>query len=90
MTIETRKYRLIAEIMRVTDEQALSKFEALLRDYHQSLSSIEHLVTPSRPVTNVDQLVEEQGYSGVDSATLDRLIENVGVEEPIEKLLEML
>ncbi len=90
MTLETRKYHLIAEIMRVTDERTLSKFETLLREYHQSFSAIEHLVIPSRPTTDVDQLVKEQGYSGVDLATLDRLIDEVGVEEPIKDLLDML
>ena len=90
MTIETRKYHLIAEIMQVTDEQTLHKFETLLRAYHQSFSTIEHLVVPARPTTDVDQLVKEQGYTGVDGATLDRLIDEVGVEEPIEDLLAML
>ena len=87
---ETRKYHLIAEIMRVTDEQTLSKFETLLREYHQAFSTIEYLVTPARPTTDVDQLVKEQRYTEVDSATLDRLIDEVGVEEPIEDLLAML
>ncbi len=90
MTIETRKYQLIEEIMRTTDEQILGKFEEILKEYHQSMGSIKHLVKPTRSKTNVDQLVKEQGYKGVDKAKVDQLIEEINIEEPIEDLLKML
>lgn len=90
MTIETRKYQLIEEIMRVTDEQILSKFEEILKEYHQTMDSIQHLVKPTRSKTSVDQLIEEQGFKGIDKAKMDQLIEEIGIEEPIEDLLEML
>jgi hypothetical protein len=90
MTIETRKYQLIQEIMRVTDEQILGKFEEILKEYHQSVDSIKHLVTPTRSKTSVDQLIQEQGFKGIDKTKMDQLIAEIGIEEPIEDLLEML
>lgn len=90
MNIEVRKYYLIEEIMRVTDEEVLSKFEEILKDYHQNLDSIKYLIRPMRKKTDIDQLVEEQGYKGIDKAKIDQLVEEIGIEEPIEDLLEML
>jgi hypothetical protein len=90
MTIEARKYQLIQEIMRVTDEQILGKFEEILKEYHQSVDSIKHLVTPARSKTSVDQLIQEQGFKGIDKTKMDQLIAEIGIEEPIEDLLEML
>lgn len=90
MNIEVRKYYLIEEIMRVTDGEVLSKFEEILKDYHQNLDSIKYLIRPMRKKTDIDQLVEEQGYKGIDKAKIDQLVEEIGIEEPIEDLLEML
>ena len=90
MTIEARKYQLIEEITRVTDEHLLNKFEQVLKEYTQSLDSIGHLVKPIRDKTDVDQLVKAQKYQGVDQAKLDQLINDINIEEPIENLLEML
>jgi len=90
MNIEVRKYYLIEEIMRVTDEEVLSKFEEILKDYRQNLDSIKYLIRPMRKKTDIDQLVEEQGYKGIDKAKIDQLVEEIGIEEPIEDLLEML
>ena len=76
--------------MRVTDEQMLSKLETILEEYHQSINGIEHLIKPTRRQTDVNQLVEEQEFKGIDRAKMTRLIEEIGIEEPIEDLLAML
>lgn len=90
MTIESRKYHLIQEIMRLSDEKVLTKFEDILKEYHQSLDAIKHLLKPTRAKTDVDQLIHEQGFDGVDKEKMDRLIKEMAIEEPIEDLLEML
>lgn len=90
MTIEARKYQLIEEIMRLSDEQVLEKFEHILKEYHDALGAIKHLVKPTKEKTDIDQLMKEQGYKGVDKAKIEKLIEEMDIEEPLEELLEML
>jgi hypothetical protein len=41
MTIEARKYQLIEEIMQLSDEQVLRKFEEILKEYHDSINQPE-------------------------------------------------
>ena len=76
--------------MRLTDEHVLSRFENILKEYHQSMNSIRHLAKPTRSKTDVDQLIKEQGFTGINKAKMNQLIEEIGIEEPIEDLLEML
>lgn len=90
MTIETRKYQLIEGIMKVTDEDIIGKLEKILNEFNQASESIKHLIKPTRKELNVDELIKEQGFTGVDKEKLDHLIEEMAIEEPIEDLLEMI
>ncbi len=90
MTKEAKKYHLIEEIIQIEDDLLLNKFEELLREYKESMNSIRHLVKPVRKKTDVDQLVKEQGYKGIEKGELDQIIEEIAIEEPIEDLLEMI
>ncbi len=90
MTIEARKYQLIEEIMQLSDEQVLRKFEEILKEYHDSMGSIWYLIKPTSEKTDIDRLIKEQGFKGIDKAKMDKLVEEIGIEEPIEDLLEMI
>ncbi len=76
--------------MKLSDEQILGKFEEILKEYRESIGSIQHLIKPMREKTDTDELIKEQGFKGIDRAKMDKLIEEIGIEEPIEDLLEML
>ena len=90
MTIEARKYQLMEGIMQLTNEHLLGRLESILKEYDQSMSSIKHLVKPTRRKTDVDQLIKEQGFEGIDKARMGQLIQEINIEESIEDLLEML
>ena len=90
MTIEARRYNLIEGIMRVSDEGTLDKLEQILKEYVQARESIAHLVKPMRKKLDVEQLMQEQGFKGVNKEKIVRLIEEIALEEPIEELLEMI
>jgi uncharacterized protein YjgD (DUF1641 family) len=90
MTIEARKYQLIEEIMQLSDEQVLRKFEEILKEYHDSMESLRHLIKSTREKTDIDQLIKEQGFKGIDKAKMDKLVAEIAIEEPIEDLIEMI
>ena len=90
MTIEARKYHLIEGIMQVSDEGAIEKLEQILKEYAESRDSIRHLLKPMKQKLDVDQLVEEQNFQGVNTEKIEQLIKEINLEEPIEDLLEMI
>ena len=90
MTIEARKYYLIQGIMDVADESTIEKLEQILKEYTKGIDSIRHLVKPTRKKTDVDELVKEQNFQGVNKEKIDRLIDEMAIEESIEDLLEMI
>jgi hypothetical protein len=90
MTIEARKYHLIEGIMKVSDEGIISKLEQILKDFSEASESIKHLVKPMRKKLDIDELIAEQGFAGVDKTKIDHLIEEMAIEEPIDDLLEMI
>ncbi len=90
MTLQSRKYKLIEEIMGLENESMLGKLEAILREYYDSMESIQHLIAPERKKTDVEAIVREQGFTGVNKEEIDRIIEEMAIEEPLEELLKML
>lgn len=90
MTIETRKYQLIKQIMGISDEAFLGQVEKMIEEYLEGSRAVAHLVRPMREKLDVQQLVKEQGFEGADKEVIDHLIEEAAIEEPIEELLEML
>lgn len=90
MTIEARKYHLIEGIMKVSDEGIISKLEQILGEFNEASESIKHLIKPMRKKLDIDELIAEQGFTGVNKEKVDHLIEEMAIEEPIENLLEMI
>ncbi len=90
MTIEMRKYHLVENIIKLSDERLLSQLEEMLHAYQTARQSIRYLAKPMRTTLDIDQLVKEQNFKGVDKSKVDNLIEDMAIETPIEDLLKML
>ena len=90
MNIELRKYKIIEELMKISDESILVKLEMMLKNYMANQESIKYLVKPMRTTLDIDVLIKEQKYQGADKAFIDGLIDEMAIETPIEELLKML
>ena len=90
MNIELRKYKIIEELMKISDENVLVKLEMMLKNYMANQESIKYLVKPMRTTLDIDDLIKEQKYQGADKAFIDGLIDEMAIETPIEELLKML
>ena len=90
MNIELRKYKIIEELMKISDENVLVKLEMMLKNYMANQESIKYLVKPMRTTLDIDVLIKEQKYQGADEAFIDGLIDEMAIETPIEELLKML
>jgi uncharacterized protein YjgD (DUF1641 family) len=89
MVTENRKYKLIEEIMKISDDALLSGLEQHFKQYIENFQSISHLVKPTRDKLDIDELIKEQNYQGADKTVIDDLIKDMAIEEPIEELLKM-
>jgi len=89
MTIQNRKYKLIEEIMGLENESMLEKLEGIIREYNDSMESIQHLVAPVRKKTDVEAIIKEQGFTGVNKEEIDRILGEMAIEEPLEELIQM-
>lgn len=90
MGIEARKYKLIEQLMTVSDEAMLKNLENLFNTYLDSVKSIKHLIKPTSEKLDIDALIKEQNYQGADKKIINSLIEDMAIEEPIEDLLKMI
>ena len=90
MTVETKKYKLIEKITSLQDEEVLNKLELVLKEYSKGNLILMDIVKPIREKLDIEQLKKEQNYQGFDKEEIDRLIKEIDLQEPIEKLLEMI
>lgn len=90
MSLKTRKYKLIEELIKVSDEKVLSDLEHMFKVYLDNMNSISHLVKPMKEKLDIDKFIKEQNYQGVDKKFVDSLIDEMAIEEPIDELLAML
>ena len=88
--INTRKYKLIQQIIQLDDEQAISRIE---QEVKQALSTDEKLnlvIKSIRKSLTIDQMVEEQEYKPIKADEFFNIANEIEWEESLEELLEML
>lgn len=90
MGIEARKYKLIEQLMSVSDEAVLKNLESIFQTYMESIASIKHLIKPMKDKLDIEGLIQEQNYKGVNKKVINNLIDDMAIEEPIEDLLKMI
>jgi len=90
MGIEARKYKLIEQLMNVSDEATIKNLETIFQTYLEGVKSIKHLIKPTREKLDIEELIKEQNYKGADKKRIDTLIDDMAIEEPIEDLLKMI
>ncbi|MCB0610768.1 MAG: hypothetical protein H6562_24910 [Lewinellaceae bacterium] len=91
MTLETRKYQLIERITGIQDKFLISKLEEILtKNSGENSDILSQLVKPLDENLDIDKLIKEQGFTGIDRSKFDRLINEIDIQEPIEDLLKMI
>ena len=65
MTIETRKYHIIEQVMKIYEDSFLHQLERMLQGFTDSAKSISRLVKPMRKQLLVEDLIKEQNFFSV-------------------------
>lgn len=90
LNLNHRKKQLIQRIAQIKEEKHLLMLERYMTDIEQESIDLEAIFKPAKKTITVEELIEEQNYKGIDKAKMDRLIEEMDIQEPLEDLLEML
>jgi hypothetical protein len=85
---EKRKRIIISKIQQVKDELLLQQIEADLTRTIEISDALNTVIKPLRPNINVDEMVEEQNYSGINRADFDKLINELDIQEDLVELLK--
>ncbi len=90
LNLDNRKQQLIQRIAQIKEEKHLLMLERYMTDIEQESIDLEAIFKPAKKTITVEELIEEQNYKGIDKAKMDRLIEEMDMQEPLEDLLKML
>ncbi len=90
LNLNHRKKQLIQRIAQIKEEKHLLMLERYMADIEQESIDLEAIFKPAKKTITVEELIEEQNYKGIDKAKMDRLIQEMDIQEPLEDLLKML
>ncbi len=88
MDTEKRKRRIITKIGHVKDKLLLRQIEDNLNRMIENLNAGDSVIKPLRATISVDEMVEEQNFSGINRADFDKLINELDIQEPLIDLLK--
>ena len=87
--LDSRKYRLIQEIMKLDSEEALSKLEEEVEAIQQE-EVFWTAIKPLRKTITLEQMIKEQNYKPIEKDEFFKMVDELEIEESIEELLSML
>lgn len=88
-TLETLKQNLIVRISKIDKEDALRQVEKTVDLIEHSPKSelLKKLAKPMRKKLVLEELKREQNWKPIDRGEFDRLIKEIDIQEPLERLL---
>ena len=87
--LDSRKYKLIQEIMKLDNEEALSKLEEEVESIQQE-EVFWTAIKPLRKSITLEQMIKEQNYKPIEKDEFFKMVDELEIEESIEELLSML
>ena len=89
--LDSRKYRLIQEIMRLAREEDLSKMEEQIKSIHREEDArFMEAVRPIRASVSLEALIAEQNYQPISAEAFFAKTKELEIEELLEELLAQL
>ncbi len=90
VNINHRKQQLIQRISKIREEKQLLMLEQYIEKIQQKEIELNTIFKPSKKTLTVEELIEEQNYKGINKEKIDKLIDEMDVQESLEDLLAML
>jgi hypothetical protein len=96
MSLEAKKINVVQIILSIDNEDVIDKISnkiiQMIPSKEQKSDEIllEKYAGKIEEKLDLNQIMKEQGYHGIDKNKMDRLAKEANIEAPIEELLEML
>lgn len=90
MTTEHRKLNIIQQISVLSDDTLLDRIEALLHLKTDNSAFLQKYVRPIRKVTNLEKMIVEKQYTGVDKTVIQSVVKTIDIPQETDELLQML
>jgi len=92
MKIEALKLELINKIKSVRDNDGhkLKQLEATIKEMWPDSEILKRLEKPMRKKTDIEEIKQEQNFKPINKEAFFKKIEQLNIEEPLEKLIEMI
>jgi len=92
MNIGALKLELIDKIKYASDNDGhkLKKLEASIKEMWPDENILNRLEKPIRKRIDVEEIKREQNFKPINKEAFFKRIEELNIEEPLEKLIEML
>jgi hypothetical protein len=87
--LDSRKYKLIQEIMKLDNEEVLSKLEEEVEAI-QKEEVFWTAIKPLRKTITLEQMIKERNYKPIEKDEFFKMVDELDIEESIEELLSML
>ena len=94
INLNTRKYELISQVMRIEKEKNVRIIEDFFTQlfykpvYEKKYN--KEIFKPIREDITIEEMIKEQNYTGFDREEFDILVKELDIQEPIEELLNQL
>ncbi len=85
---DLRKYHLVEWITKLDNEQTISNIENYVFRILHRTTPLNKLTVPIRQKLDINELIAEQNFHGVDLKRFRQLIDEMNIQDPIELLIE--
>ena len=90
LNIETRKYKIISQIANLDKTYQIQQIEEFLKKVFSDVKNRnQDIFKPIKKDINVEDMVKEQNYKGINRVTFNELIDEIDLKEPLEYLLDI-
>jgi len=86
VTLETKKYNIISQIITLNNERVVSEVEDFVRNISLQLYYNE-LFKPIKKDLIIDEMIKTQQYRGVNRQYFDNLVQELDIQDPINELI---
>ncbi len=85
---EKRKKRIISKIDRMENDYTLRHIEKIVNKMYESMEITGKVIKPVKEQLNVDEMIKEQNFTGINRLEFDKLISEIDIQEPLIDLLK--
>ena len=88
LNIETRKYKIISQITYLDEAYQIKQIEEFLKRVFSDVENAD-IFKPIKKDIDIEKMIKEQNYKGINREFFDELIDEIDVKEPLEYLLDI-